>query len=141
MPATFRISPHDAAFAKMKASVMDGLTSPESKRAYSKALDDFFRLCQSNRDVAGREFTKATANAYRAALEVKGLAASTINVRLSAIGKLAAEATDNGLMSRELASGVLRSKGAKANGVRTGKWLTREQAEQLLAAPGVRTMK
>jgi hypothetical protein len=41
--------------------------------------------------------------AYRAALETAGLAASSINVRPSAIRKLAAEAADNGLCGhREL---------------------------------------
>ncbi len=43
-------------------------------------------------------FTKASVNAYRVSLEARGLSASTINQRLSAIRKLAVEAADNGFM-------------------------------------------
>lgn len=74
----------------------------------------------ANPEVAGRGFTKATVNAYRTALESKGLVASTVNIRLSAIRKLAGEAADNGLMPRDVAAGFLRSKGVKREGVRTG---------------------
>jgi site-specific recombinase XerD len=75
---------------------------------------------------------------YRAKLEADGLAASTINVRLAAIRKLATEAADNRLLAPELAAGIGRVRGAKALGVRAGNWLTKEQAEELLAAPDSR---
>jgi len=57
---------------------------------------------------------------YRAELETKGLAPSSINVRLSAICRLASEAADNGLMPPELAAGIARAKGAKLSRVRLG---------------------
>jgi site-specific recombinase XerC len=74
-------------------------------------------------------------------LEVKGLAPSSINVRLSAIRRLALEAADNGVMAPELAAGVARAKGAKRGGVRLGHWLTVEQAEQFLTLPNLQTLK
>ena len=70
---------------------------------------------------------------YRIYLEQKNLAASTINVRLAAVRRLAYEAADNGLLSPELAAGIRRVKGVKCLGVRIGNWLTVEQGRALLA--------
>ncbi len=85
------------------------------------------------------EFTKAAVNTYRASLEERKLSASTINQRLSAVRKLAVEAADNGLMPANVAAAISRVKGAKRAGVRTGHWLTREQAENLISAPNAAT--
>jgi len=74
-------------------------------------------------------------------LETDGLAASTINVRLAAIRKLAREAADNGLLAPDPAAGIARVRGAKALGVRAGNWLGKEQTEQMIAAPDPETLK
>ena len=118
--------------------VLDGISSRHTRRAYSQALDEFLIWF---RDDPNREFNKATVQKYRTELETKGLAASSINVRLSAIRRLALEAADNGLMAPEQAAGISRAKGAKRNGVRLGHWLTAEQAAKLLAAPDLDTTK
>src|SRR5580700_6331181 len=84
LPATKRtgvmngaiLTPRAAALERIKALVLDTLPSPESKRAYSQALDDFFRWCGAE---AIDEFNKATVNAYRASLEARRLSSSTIN--------------------------------------------------------------
>jgi integrase len=78
---------------------------------------------------------------YRTELARSGLAASTINLRLSAIRKLAAEAADGGFLPPEIAAGVAKVRGARKLGVRAGNWLTREQASTLLQAPNVETLK
>jgi hypothetical protein len=101
--------------------VLDGISSRHTRRAYSQALEEFLIWF---RDDPEREFNKAAVQKYRAELEVKGLAPSSINVRLSAIRRLALEAADNGVMAPELAAGVARAKGAKRGGVRLGHWLT-----------------
>ena len=132
------LTPRAAALERIKALVLDTLPSPESKRAYGQALDDFFRWC--GEEVAAG-FTKATVNAYRADLEARRLSSSTINQRLSAIRKLAIEAADNGFMPPEQASAISRVKGAKQSGIRTGQWLTREQAERLISVPNPATLK
>jgi integrase len=129
---TALLSPRAAALDRMKALVLDTLPSAESKRAYGQALDDFFRWCEA---AAVGEFTKAVVNSYRASLEARKLSPSTINQRLSAIRKLAMEAADNGLMQPNTATAISRVKGAKRGGIRTGYWLTREQAENLISAP------
>jgi site-specific recombinase XerD len=118
--------------------VLDGLSSPHTRRAYSQALDEFLIWF---RDDPVRQFNKAAVQKYRSELEAKGLAPSSINVRLSAIRRLALEATDNGLMAPELAAGIARAKGVKGCGMCIVHWLTAEQAEHLLALPDLRTLK
>ena len=126
------LSPRATAFERIKSLVLDTLPSPESKRAYGNALDDFFRWCEAT---AVSELTKAVVNSYRVSLEERSLSPSTINQRLSAIRKLAMEAADNGLMPPNIATAISRVKGTKRTGIRTGQWLTREQAEDLISAP------
>lgn len=118
--------------------VADGLTSEHSKRAYGRALGDFLMWV----DLAGRPgLSKATVNSYRAHLIAAGLAPATINQRLSAIRRLAAEASDNGLVDHAAAEGIGRVKGVKQAGQRGGNWLTKEQAQRLLNSPDVATLK
>src|SRR5690348_6839621 len=54
---------------------------------------------------------------------------------------LAAEAADHGLLAPELAAGISRVKSAKSVGIRTGNWLSLKQAQALLSAPDVSTLK
>ncbi|MCU1336497.1 MAG: phage integrase family protein [Bryobacterales bacterium] len=70
---------------------------------------------------------------YRIFLEQKRYAATTINLRLAAVRRVAFEAADSGLLSPELAAGIRRVKGVRRIGVRVGNWLTAEQAKRLLA--------
>jgi len=62
--------------------VLDGISSRHTRRAYSQALDEFLIWFL---DDPGREFDKAAVQKYRAEVEIKGLAASSINIRLSAV--------------------------------------------------------
>jgi integrase len=86
-------------------------------------------------------FTKATVSAWRVTLEERKLGSSSIIVRMSAIRKLAVEATDNGLLAPELAAGIQRVKSAKSIGVRMGNWLSQKQAQALLNTPDITTLK
>lgn len=128
------VVPHRAGldFSRIKALVLDSVTSPHSRAAYGRALDDFLAWYAG----APRPgFTKAVVQEWVRSLEASGLAPATINLRLSAVRKLATEAADNGLMDPQLAQGVARSRGVKSSGVRSGNWLTKEQTEKLLATP------
>src|SRR5207249_7647153 len=80
-------------------------------------------------------FSRTVVLRYRIHLEQKNLAPSTINVRLAAVRRLAYEASDNGLLSPELAAGIRRVKSVKRLGVRIGNWLTLEQSRTLLISP------
>jgi site-specific recombinase XerD len=123
---------------RLKSLVLDSLTSAHSRRAYGQALDHFHVWAAAN---SPEGFTKGTVQRYRLALEQEGLAPSSINIRLSAIRKLANEAADNGVFAPELAAAIGRVKGAKRHGTRTGNWLTLGQAEQMLALPDCVTNK
>lgn len=135
-PSALVHAPPDETWKRIKSMVLDGVTSPHSKRAYAQALDAFERWCAQTGGPGGHlGFTKATVQAWRTALESTALAAASINVRLSAVKKLAAEAADNGFLAPEVAAAIARVKGAKRHGVRAGNWLTLDQAERLLALP------
>lgn len=56
----------------------------------------------------------------RGALEARGLGSVSINVRITAVRKLAVEAADNGLLAPEPVAGITRVKGAKSKGVGWG---------------------
>jgi integrase len=76
---------------------------------------------------------------YRASMEA--LAPSTVNVRLSAVRKLVAEARRNGLIGAEEAATLSEVPNIRQKGTRLGNWLTREQAKALLAVPDRSTLK
>jgi site-specific recombinase XerC len=65
---------------------------------------------------------------YAAQLRESGLSAATVNQRLSAIRKLAAEASDNGALDAQIANGIRAVKGIRQEGTRTGNWLAKQQA-------------
>lgn len=123
---------------RLKSLVLDSVSSPITKRVYNLGLDEFISWY-------GQEprpgFTKATVSAWRVALEARKLGSVSINVRITAVRKLAAEAADNGLLAPELAVGIARVKSAKSMGVRTGNWLSLKQAQALLNAPDITTTK
>ena len=118
--------------------VLDGLDSQESKRAYGKALADFLAWYAEQ----GRPgLSKRTVQRYKTVLRESGLSPATVNLRLSAIRKLAMEAADNNLLDLNVAAGIGRVKGVKTVGVRMGNWLDREQAQDLINSPNPKTLK
>jgi site-specific recombinase XerD len=118
--------------------VIDGLPSENSRRAYRRALEEFFIWHQSE----GRpELNKALVNSYVKALREQKLSSSNINQRLSALRKLATEAEDNNLIDSKIANGIRAVKGVPFRGRRTGNWLTREEAQMWLNAPDIKTLK
>ena len=88
-----------ADWRRLKMLVLDSVSSPITKRVYNLGLDEFFEWF-------GREprpgFTKATVSAWRVALEARGLGSISINVRITAVRKLAVEAADTFEQKRRL---------------------------------------
>jgi site-specific recombinase XerD len=123
---------------RLKALVLDSVSSPITRRVYNLGLDEFFAWYEQE-PRAG--FTKATVSAWRVALEARGLGAVSINVRITAVRKLAVEAADNGLLAPELANGITRVKGVASKGIRLGNWLSIQQAQKLLNTPDASTTK
>jgi site-specific recombinase XerD len=132
------VVPQPTQWHKLKALVLDSVSSPITKRVYNLGLDEFFAWYEQE-PRAG--FTKATVSAWRVALEARGLGAVSINVRITAVRKLAVEAADNGLLAPELANGITRVKGAVSKGIRLGNWLSVQQAQKLLNTPDTTTTK
>src|SRR3954453_9422634 len=115
-----------------KSAVLDSLRSPESKRGYRHAIDEFINwYCSEPR----LSLNKVVVTRFRIFLESRGLAASTINGRLAAVRRLAYEAADAGLLSPELAASIRRVKGPKKLGVRLGNWLTADEAHRFWQSP------
>lgn len=130
--------PQQPQWRKLKALVLDSVSSPITKRVYNLGLDEFFSWFSQEPRTGG--FTKAAVAAWRVSLEARGLGAVSINVRITAVRKLAVEAA-NGLLAPELASGITRVKGVASKGVRLDNWLTVKQAQTLLNTPDASTTK
>src|SRR5258705_7393549 len=86
--------------AQLLALVLHGVTSVHSRRAYRTGLEAFFAWIRISG--AGPGFTKALAQQYRSALLANRLSASTINLRLSPLRKLAREMADNQMLDQAL---------------------------------------
>jgi integrase len=114
---------------RLRRMVLDSVPSANSRRNYSKALDDLFVLA------AGRPLTRELLLEYRASMEA--LSPSTINVRLSAVRKLVSEARRNGIIGLEEADSLSGVPNIRQQGTRLGNWLTKE----LLAVPDRETLK
>jgi integrase len=115
-----------------RTAVLNSLVSAESRRSYKYGTTEFIAWYCSEPRLA---LNRVVVLRYRQYLESRSLAPS-INVRLAAVRRLAYEAPDSGLLSPELVAGIRRVKGAKCLGVRTGNWLSLEQAQTLLKATG-----
>ena len=130
-----KLNPEERKIIEM---VIDGLPSDNSRRAYRRALEEFFLWHgEQNRP----ELNKALINRYVKALRESGSSSSSINQKLSAIRKLASEAEDNAWIDSKIANGIRAVKGVPQRGRRTGNWLTKEEAQMWLNAPDIKTLK
>src|SRR3954454_11855431 len=127
------VVPQTTPWHRLKALVLDSVSSPITRRVYNLGLDEFFSWYGQERRSG---FTKATVCSWRVALEARGLGTVSINVRITAVRKLAIEAADNGLLAPELANGIARVKGVASKGIRLGNWLSVQQAQKLLKRAG-----
>jgi site-specific recombinase XerD len=113
---------------------LDSLRSPESKRGYRHAIDEFIQwYCSEPR----LSFSETVVTRYRIFLDNRQLVAGTINGRLAAVRRLAYEAADAGSLSPEIAAGIQRVKGAK----KLGNWLTAEETRRFWQSSGEDTLK
>jgi site-specific recombinase XerD len=132
------VHPRVDQFKAIVSLVTDAVRSEHSKRAYAHALVEFLSWMRADHYLL---LSKRIVEAYLTALQRHGLAPASINVRLSAIRKLAREGADNGMFSEDTAAAIERVKGIRVSGVRFGNWLSKRQAERLLALPDKSTNK
>ena len=119
--------------------VTDSVPSATSKRSYRMGLEQFFTWWE--REASGKAFSRSLVQRYRAALDGRGLAPRTINLRLAPVRKLAEEAAAEHLLPHATVAEIRSIKGARVLGERTGNWLTKAQTEQLLGLPEKETLK
>lgn len=119
-------------WVRVRALVIDSVSSPHSRRVYTAALDDFRRWSGLSES---RIFNRETVHQYRVHLEARGMSASTINLHLTVLRKLARQASLSGILSHESAAKINDVKGRRQQGARLGTWLTPEQARALLQLP------
>jgi hypothetical protein len=104
-----------------KAAVLNTLASPHSRRSYGYAIERFIVwYCGEPR----LGFNRSVVVRYRSFLESLSLSAATINLHLTAIRRLADEATESGWLSPELVTGIRLVKGVKRLGRKIGNWLS-----------------
>ncbi len=119
--------PVDPRLLRLKRMVLDSLIAANSKRNYAKALDHLFAFA------AGRPLSRELMLEWRASMEKQS--PSTVNLRLSAMRSLVAEAKRAGMLSSEEAEKLSDISNIKQAGARKGNWLTREQAKEVLGVP------
>ena len=79
-----------------RSAVLDSLRSPESKRGYRHAIDEFIQwYCSEPR----LSFNRVVVTRYRIFLEIGNSRLELINGQLAAVPRLAYEAADAGLLS------------------------------------------
>ena len=122
----------------IKQLVTDGLASKYSKVMYAKNLDDFLSWYQ---DQGAPGLSKAIIQHYKNHLLELNYAPATINQKLVAVRRLAIEAVDNNLLDPAMLEGIRRIKGVPMEGVRTGNWITLDQAQMLINTPDITTLK
>ena len=92
-------------------------------------------------DIQGRTTTDSMYDLVAGPKPADVVATPVPDENLAAVRRLAYEDADTGLLSPELAAGIRRVKGAKRLGVRTGNWLSLNQAQALLNAPDITSIK
>jgi len=121
-----------------RAAVLNSLGSVNSRRAYDYAIRKFLDwYCAQPR----LGFNRSVVARYRSFLEQQHYSASTINLQLCAVRRLASEAADNGPLSPDSAAGIGRVNGVENLGAQIGNWLTTDQACELPGAIDVSAFK
>jgi site-specific recombinase XerD len=138
MEERLAVVPASCVLEDVVAVVLNSVRSVTSRRVYRHALIEFLAWHAAR---GCRGLNKAIVQDYRADLDRRGLASSSINLRMSVIRKLAAEAADNGMLAPELAAGIARVSGVRGTGVQMGQWLTCDQAQALICCPDATTNK
>src|ERR1041384_8743105 len=87
------LQPRENSLAALRSLVVDRVSSPNSKRAYGRAVDKFLAWYQQQ---DRGPLCKALLQSYRAGLEQQGLGPATVNVHLSPLPPLAGETAGKG---------------------------------------------
>ena len=103
--------------------------APASRRVYAARIRDY--LAWSRGSPLDREHVQR----YMRALELQAASPQVRNQALAALKKLSCDAAELAWIEQSAAAQIGRIKARRITGIRSGKWLTRDQAQRLLAAP------
>ena len=103
--------------------------APASRRVYAARIRDY--LAWSRGSPLDREHVQR----YMRALELAAASPQVRNQALAALKKLASEAAELAWIEHAAAAQIGRIKARRITGIRSGKWLTRDQAQRLLTVP------
>src|SRR5260370_35510435 len=82
-----------AQWQRLKALVLDSVSSPITRRVDSMALDEFLNWFRQEPRPGG--FCKATVSAWRASLEARRLGSRSVVIRIAAIPKRDSQVAEN----------------------------------------------
>jgi len=117
--------------------LLAGLKSPVTRAMYGKAIRDFLAWYGDR----GSPLSRSLLEVYRRHLAQSSYSSSSVNQRLSAIRKLVICAGDEGVLAPEQALLITRVHGVRKRGIRLRNWLSPEQVEALVNAPGANSSK
>jgi integrase len=124
-------------FDEVFALVIDSVENRHTKRMYGAALSEFLVWCTEQHV----RLDRAGVHKWRSELLTRGLLPNTINLRLTAIRKLAREAAIHRFLDPDTAAAVVSVENVKQTGVSRGNWLNLQQAQKLILAPDVAKLK
>jgi integrase/recombinase XerD len=126
--------PHPSeALTRLVPLVTDACRAPATKQVYGDELRRFLGWYEALE--APPPFSRALVMCYRTHMEAEGRGASAINLALTSLRKLAREAAGNMLLDAGIAAGIEGIPGVPRRGVRTGNWLTLDEAKVLIDLP------
>ena len=132
-PATGPLTGRDHTMALIN-STLAALTSPHTRVAYAKGIDDMFAFAER------RPVTPALLSEWRDAM-AKTLSSATVNARLTGARALFEEGRRLGVVGEAEAAALLRIKGMPFLGSRMGNWLTVAQSQALLSVPNRKNLR
>lgn len=126
-----------SAWAPIIQVVLDSLRSTITKTMYRKAIEDFLGW----QEQGGSDFSQAAVRGYLVYLESLGYAPATLNQRLTAIRRFAAEAANCDLLPLGQAVAICRVRNVRQMTAPSATSLSKQKSEELINAPDGRTTK
>jgi site-specific recombinase XerD len=115
--------------------VLDGIQSENTRRGYRRAIAAFVAFMAERRE----PLSKALLNEFKAGLCAEGRGDAAINQALSAVRFFLREAATDGRLDPVEVERACKVASVATRGRREGNWLTKDQAEKILAAPDTTT--
>jgi site-specific recombinase XerD len=132
--ATARIESLESLQSRAVESCLTSL-APASRRVYAARIRDYLAWSR------GAPLDREHVQRYMRALELAAASPQVRNQALAALKKLATEAAELSWIEHAAAAQIGRIKARRITGIRSGKWLTRDQAQRLLTAPDRTTVQ